>query len=204
MLKIFNSKDNKIEDMNKTISLENFDKSYNEIISISLKKTFSFKQGNNHSKDRSEVAGSGKKLFKQKGTGNARAGNKKTTSRRGGGKAFGPKFHKVSFHVNKKVKSLSRILAIKNRETSDNVILFDENDLNEKFIKNNSLKSGFNLIISSTQNNNSELQLKFRNHRGITIVNEKNISLHSLLKCSNIFLSKNTNFYKQYVEKAIS
>ena len=71
---------------------------------LSVQKTYSHKQGNNHSLDRSEVTGSGKKLFKQKGTGNARAGNKKTTQRRGGGKAFGPKFHLVSFKVNKKVK----------------------------------------------------------------------------------------------------
>ena len=53
---------------------------------LSLQKIYTHKQGNNHSLDRSEVAGSGKKLFKQKGTGNARAGNKKTTQRRGGGK----------------------------------------------------------------------------------------------------------------------
>ena len=46
---------------------------------LSLQKIYTHKQGNNHSLDRSEVAGSGKKLFKQKGTGNARAGNKKTT-----------------------------------------------------------------------------------------------------------------------------
>ena len=46
---------------------------------LSVQKTYSHKQGNNHSLDRSEVTGSGKKLFKQKGTGNARAGNKKTT-----------------------------------------------------------------------------------------------------------------------------
>ena len=70
---------------------------------LSVQKTYSHKQGNNHSLDRSEVTGSGKKLFKQKGTGNARAGNKKTTQRRGGGKAFGPKFHLVSFKVNKKL-----------------------------------------------------------------------------------------------------
>ena len=74
---------------------------------LSVQKTYSHKQGNNHSLDRSEVTGSGKKLFKQKGTGNARAGNKKTTQRRGGGKAFGPKFHLVSFKVNKKVKNLA-------------------------------------------------------------------------------------------------
>ena len=79
---------------------------------LSLQKIYSHKQGNSHSLDRSEVAGSGKKLFKQKGTGNARAGNKKTTQRRGGGKAFGPKFHVVSYKVNKKVKKSAIVSSI--------------------------------------------------------------------------------------------
>ena len=78
---------------------------------LSIQKTYSHKQCNNHSLDRSEVTGSGKKLFKQKGTGNARAGNKKTTQRRGGGKAFGPKFHLVYFKINKKVKNIGRVFA---------------------------------------------------------------------------------------------
>ena len=51
-------------------------------IHLSIQKAHSHKQGNNHSLDRSEVAGSGKKLFKQKGTGNARAGNKKNHSKK--------------------------------------------------------------------------------------------------------------------------
>ena len=62
--------------------------------------------GTHQTKTVGEVSGTGKKPFKQKGTGNARAGNKKTTQRRGGGKAFGPKFHNVSFKVNKKVKKI--------------------------------------------------------------------------------------------------
>ena len=88
------------------------------------KKFNTHKQGNNHSLDRSEVAGSGKKLFKQKGTGNARAGNKKTTQRRGGGKAFGPKFHDVSFKVNKKVKKTALISSIVSKSNNKALFVF--------------------------------------------------------------------------------
>ena len=55
---------------------------------LSVQKTYSHKQGNNHSLDRSEVTGSGKKLFKQKGTGNARAGMTSSPIWRSGGRAF--------------------------------------------------------------------------------------------------------------------
>ena len=76
-----------------TLKKSNFSE---KAIHLSIQKSHSHKQGNNHSLDRSEVAGSGKKLFKQKGTGNARAGNKKTTQRRGGGKALVLNF--IMFH----------------------------------------------------------------------------------------------------------
>ena len=93
-------------------------------IHLSIQKAHSHKQGNNHSLDRSEVAGSGKKLFKQKGTGNARAGNKKTTQRRGGGKAFGPKFHNVSFKVNKKVKKLALTSSLSSKSINKSLFVF--------------------------------------------------------------------------------
>jgi large subunit ribosomal protein L3 len=98
-----------LQKMIEQITLKNANIS-DKSLHLSIQKTYSHKQGNNHSLDRSEVTGSGKKLFKQKGTGNARAGNKKTTQRRGGGKAFGPKFHLVSFKINKKVKNLALFL----------------------------------------------------------------------------------------------
>ena len=102
---------------------------------LSIQKAYSHKQGNNHSLDRSEVAGSGKKLFKQKGTGNARAGNKKTTQRRGGGKAFGPKFHLVSFKVNKKVKNLALMSSISIKSNNKSLYSIDETKLDEKVVK---------------------------------------------------------------------
>ena len=114
---------------------------------LSLQKIYTHKQGNNHSLDRSEVAGSGKKLFKQKGTGNARAGNKKTTQRRGGGKAFGPKFHDVSFKVNKKVKKKALISSIVSKSNNKALFVFDEEKLDEKNISDLLKKNQNKMII---------------------------------------------------------
>jgi large subunit ribosomal protein L4 len=70
------------------------------------------RQGTHKSKERSEVAGSTRKIKRQKGTGTARAGDIKNPMFRGGGRAFGPKPRDYSFKLNKKVKRLARKSAL--------------------------------------------------------------------------------------------
>jgi large subunit ribosomal protein L4 len=67
------------------------------------------RQGNASTKTRAEVSGTGKKAFRQKGTGMARRGNRRSPILRGGGVAFGPKPRDYSQHINKRI----RILALK-------------------------------------------------------------------------------------------
>ncbi|MEL7167959.1 MAG: 50S ribosomal protein L4 [Bacteroidota bacterium] len=66
------------------------------------------RQGTHKTKERSEVAKSTRKLYRQKGTGNARAGDAKSPTRRGGGTIFGPRPHKYSVGVNRKTKQRAR------------------------------------------------------------------------------------------------
>lgn len=82
------------------------------------------RQGTHKSKERAEIAGSTKKLKKQKGTGTARAGSIKSPVFRGGGRVFGPKPRDYSFKLNKKVKQLARrsALAYKVQESSITVL----------------------------------------------------------------------------------
>ncbi len=70
------------------------------------------RQGNASTKTRAEVAGSGKKMFRQKGTGMARRGPKRTPLLRGGGVAFGPKPRDYSQKVNRKVRRLALARAL--------------------------------------------------------------------------------------------
>jgi large subunit ribosomal protein L4 len=65
------------------------------------------RQGSHSTKDRGEVSYSTRKLYRQKGTGNARAGSAKSPIRRHGGTTFGPKPRDYSFKLNKKVRSLA-------------------------------------------------------------------------------------------------
>jgi large subunit ribosomal protein L4 len=70
------------------------------------------RQGTHKSKERNEVAGSTKKIKKQKGTGGARAGSIKAPLFVGGGRVFGPKPRNYSFKLNKKLKEVARVSAL--------------------------------------------------------------------------------------------
>lgn len=82
------------------------------------------RQGTHKTKGRSEVAGSTRKLYRQKGTGFARAGSAKSSIRRSGGTMFGPQPHKYELSVNRKLKRLARrsALTYKAREQAIRVV----------------------------------------------------------------------------------
>ena len=84
------------------------------------------RQGTHKSKERNEIAGSTKKIKKQKGTGSARAGSLKSPLFRGGGRVFGPKPRNYSFKLNKKLKQLARKSAL-SYKAKDNSLLVLEN-----------------------------------------------------------------------------
>ncbi len=82
--------------------------------------------GTHHTLRRGQVAGSTKKLFRQKGTGNARAGTKRTNKRRGGGTAKGPKPRDYEYHLPKKaVRSATRMAILSKLADGEAVILDD-------------------------------------------------------------------------------
>jgi large subunit ribosomal protein L4 len=84
------------------------------------------RQGTHKSKERNEVAGTTKKLKKQKGTGGARAGSMKSPVFIGGGRVFGPRPRNYSFKLNKKLKVVARLSAL-SAMAKDNKIALVEN-----------------------------------------------------------------------------
>lgn len=84
------------------------------------------RQGNASTKLRSEVAGSGKKIYRQKGLGVGRAGDKRAPQRRGGGIVFGPKPRSYSQKLNKKVKKLAFKRALIDQADSQNLIVIED------------------------------------------------------------------------------
>lgn len=83
------------------------------------------RQGTHKSKERNEVAGSTKKIKRQKGTGGARAGSLKSPVFVGGGRIFGPRPRNYSFKLNKKLKSLARLSALSTLAKEERLVLLD-------------------------------------------------------------------------------
>ena len=77
------------------------------------------RQGTHKTKERSEVSKSRRKLYRQKGTGNARAGDAKSPLRKGGGTIFGPRPHEYKLRINQKTKQLARRSALRYKLDGD-------------------------------------------------------------------------------------
>ena len=122
------------------------------------------RQGNASTKLRSEVAGSGKKIFRQKGLGVGRQGDKRSPHRRGGGIVFGPRPRSYSQKLNKKVRKLAFKRALIDQADSQNLIVIEDFTLDAP--KTKELNSLLNkifpektkiLLVSDQHNENTAL-----------------------------------------------
>ncbi|MBN1908558.1 MAG: 50S ribosomal protein L4 [Pirellulales bacterium] len=84
------------------------------------------RQGSAKNKSRAEVKGSTKKMYRQKGTGNARAGSRRSNVRRGGGRAFAKRPRDWSYRLPKKAVRLATRMAVASRIADEEVVLIDE------------------------------------------------------------------------------
>ena len=119
------------------------------------------RQGTHKSKQRNEIAGSTRKLYKQKGTGGARAGSIKSPLFNGGGRVFGPQPRNYSFKLNKKLKSLARKSALAYKAIDNNVVVLEDCTFDTVKTKNYvNLVNALNLagektlLVLPAQNNN--------------------------------------------------
>lgn len=89
------------------------------------------RQGTNKTKQRAEVRGSGRKLYRQKGTGNARVGDAQSPIRRGGGRAHGARPRDYTHNLNRKEKRLARRSALSYRAQEDGIRVIEDFSLDE-------------------------------------------------------------------------
>src|SRR5579885_2898460 len=89
------------------------------------------RQGNASTRTRSEVSGSTKKLYRQKGTGRARQGSIRAPHRRGGGVVFGPHPHPYHATAPRKMRRLALLSALSDKAANDQIIVLDELTLDE-------------------------------------------------------------------------
>jgi|TARA_B100001013_G_C24611877_1_gene443539 large subunit ribosomal protein L4 len=152
------------------------------------------RQGTHSSKSRGMVRGGGRKPWKQKGRGVARAGTNRSPIWRGGGTIFGPEPHKYEYNLPKKIKRLARRSVLSQKLNDEKLIILDDFDINEvKTKKICQLLQKLNIdgkILFLTSEINENLFLSLRNIPNIALLKAINASTYDLIDSDFILIDK--------------
>jgi large subunit ribosomal protein L4 len=153
------------------------------------------RQGTSSTKTRSEVRGGGRKPWRQKGTGRARAGSNRSPLWKGGGVTFGPKPKKIVLKLNKKERRLALRTLIYNKKNDILIIENLENEIIEPktkiFVKvchdcSVTLDQKVLVIVSKKT---VPLKLATQNLKNVELISASNLNTFSLLKAKQILLT---------------
>ena len=152
------------------------------------------RQNRAHTKDRAEVAGGGKKPWKQKGTGRARAGSFRSPLWRGGGVVFGPKPRDFSKKVSRSTKQLALRKALTERLNAGDVLVVDELKLSSPKTKEfigllSALQiDGTALVVSSAVDKN--LTLASRNIPNVELTTSDTLNTYDVLRSDKLLFTR--------------
>ena len=151
------------------------------------------RKGLHKSKERAEIAGSTRKIKKQKGTGTARAGSIKNPLFRGGGTIFGPRPRSYDQKINKKVKKLARKSALAYKAKNNEILILEDFKLSNpktsdylKIIKSFGLESKKTLLVINKLNNN--IYLSSRNIKNSKVIINSELNTYEITDANNILI----------------
>lgn len=152
------------------------------------------RQGTHKAKQRNEIAGSTRKLHKQKGTGGARAGSIKSPLFNGGGRVFGPQPRDYSFKLNKKLKALARKSALSYKAKENNIVVLDDVNFDSPKTKNYvSLVNSLNLANDKTllvlADQNKNVYLSSRNLKKSKVITAADLNTFEVLNATKLVLT---------------
>jgi large subunit ribosomal protein L4 len=152
------------------------------------------RQGTHKSKQRNEIAGSTRKLYKQKGTGGARAGSVKSPLFNGGGRVFGPQPRDYSFKLNKKLKALARKSALSYKAKDNNVVVLEDFNFDSIKTKNYiqmvadlNVSEVRTLLVLATADNN--VYLSSRNLKKAKVITADQLNTYDVLNAGKLLLT---------------
>ena len=142
-------------------------------------------------KHRSDIKGSTRKLFRQKGTGRARRGNIKSPLLRGGGSVFGPDPRSYAYKVPKKVRKTALKMALSDKLKESKLVVIDKIELDEiktkKFLDvMNALDIGNVLIV--TDKKDETLERSSSNVQDVKVLRTEGVNVYDLLNHDNLIL----------------
>src|ERR1700712_3858259 len=152
------------------------------------------RQGTHKSKQRNEIAGSTRKLYKQKGTGGARAGSVKSPLFNGGGRVFGPQPRDYSFKLNKKLKVLARKSALSYKAQDNSIVILEDFNFDSIKTKNYvqltadlKVSDVKTLLVLGTANNN--VYLSSRNLKKTKVITADQLNTYDVLNAGKLLLT---------------
>lgn len=153
------------------------------------------RQGTHKTKERSETAGSRRKLYRQKGTGRSRAGDAKSPIRRSGGRTFGPRPRDYSMKINRKTQRLARrsALAYKAQEKAIGIIEdFSFDSANTKELRN--IVAAMDLsgqkVLLLTNGVQTAIAQSSRNLRKVSVCEASSVSTFDVLNATFVLIQE--------------
>ena len=153
------------------------------------------RQGTHSSKGRSDVAGGGRKPFRQKGTGRARQGTIRAPQHKGGGTVFGPQPRDYTTGINKKVKLLARKSALTYKAKSDDVIVVEDFSYEEPKTRRvqdflNALDLTDKKVLLVTGKNESQMHFSARNLYNVEVRESVSFSTYDILNAEKLVIQE--------------
>ncbi len=193
-ISVLNLSGEKVKDLTLKDEVWNIEVNEGVLAEAIINQRASLRQGTASTKTRAEVSGTGRKPWRQKGTGHARQGSKRSPQWPGGGIAFGPKPRDYDKKMNKKVRRLAIKSALSTKFKEKNLIVLENFNLNSNKTKEfaNTLKNlkalSKSLIITSEENEN--LILAVRNNRNVTNLNVSGINVLDIMLNENLIIDE--------------
>jgi large subunit ribosomal protein L4 len=151
------------------------------------------RQGTHKAKERAEIAGSTRKIKKQKGTGTARAGSVKSGVFKGGGRMFGPRPRNYSFKLNKNLKRLARKSALSIKANENAIVVLEDFNFDVPKTKNFTailkaldIQDKKSLFVLGALNNN--VYLSSRNFERSEVVTNSELNTYKILNANKLIL----------------
>ena len=192
---IVNLKGSKVSDLNADSNVFGIEPNIGAIRQAVLSEMTNMRQGTHSTKNRSNVKGGGKKPWKQKGRGVARAGTIRSPLWKGGGTVFGPEPHDYNHKLPKRLSKLARCSILSTKASEGNILVIEDFTIcshkTSEFvatIESLDLKNKKLTVLVSEYNEN--LDKSVRNLKNVYLIDSKKASSYDLIDCDVLLIDK--------------
>ena len=194
-VEVINVEGKKVKELTLNDNVFGIEPNMNVVHSVVLNYLANQRQGTQNTKTRAEVAGGGRKPWRQKGTGRARQGSIRAPQWIKGGIALGPKPRSYSYKINKKEKALAVRSVLSAKLAENELVVVDQFGLNEiktaRFanILNNIKVEGKSLVV--IPENDVNVQKSARNIKGVKTTIVDTMTVYDILNARNLVITEN-------------